>query len=259
MNIVVKSALASAALAFAYACATPIEIEDDVQTVNPNAFGDAGVFAGAGGGAGQSGASQGGTGAGLGGTASGTGGVGGAGVAGMPVGSSGSSGLPSAGAGGSGAGGVGGTAGGSGGAAGTAAGAGGAAGTAGSAGAAGSGGTGSSAVFDPGSCDFVNTAGCETLTCQARCPTNDGNSCLNRCVAVIECVSDDVASNPDAPCVTEADPLCGARDGGQPRACTTVVEPAGGPNPNPPSGTQAPQPSFVARAFTECICSLPRP
>jgi hypothetical protein len=254
MNIVVKSALASAALAFAYACATPVEI-DDVQEVDPDAFGDAGLLGGAGGGgAGQSGASQGGTGAGLGGTASGSGGAGGAGIGGMPVGLSGSGGLPVAGAGGSGVGGA--SGGGSGGAAGSAAGAGGAAGTAGTAGTAGS---GSSAVFDPASCDFDDTTGCDTLTCQARCPTNDGGSCSNRCVAVVDCVSEDVASNPDAPCLTEDDPLCGGRDGGQPRACTTVVEPAGGPNPSAPTGTQAPQPSFVARGFVECICSLPRP
>jgi hypothetical protein len=250
MNIVVKSALASAALAFGYACATPVEI-DDVQVVDPGAFGDAGLLGGAGGGMGQSGASQGGTGAGVGGAASGSGGAGGAGIGGMPVGLSGSGGLPVAGAGGSGVGGAG--SGGSGGAAGAAAGAGGAAGT------AGTGGTGSSAVFDAASCDFADTTGCDTLTCQARCPTNDGGSCSNRCVAVVDCVSEDVASNPDAPCLTEDDPLCGGRDGGQPRACTTVVEPAGGPNPSAPTGTQAPQPSFVARGFVECICSLPRP
>ncbi|HTV26016.1 MAG TPA: hypothetical protein VMG12_45270, partial [Polyangiaceae bacterium] len=125
--------------------------------------------------------------------------------------------------------------------------------------AAGTGGTGSAAVFDPSSCDFGDTTGCDTLTCQARCPTNDGNSCLNRCVAVVECVTDNVADNPTAPCVTEDDPLCGGRDAGQPRECTTTVEPAGGPNPNAPTGTQAPQPSFVARQFVECICSAPRP
>jgi hypothetical protein len=255
MNIVVKSALASAALAFAYACATPVEITDDVLIANPNDFGDAGPLAGA---AGQSGASQGGTAAGLGGTASGSAGVGGAGLAGMPVGVSGGGGLPVGGAGGSGAGagGTGAGSGGSAGAGGTAAGAGGAGGTVGT---AGTGGTGSSAVFDPASCDFADTTGCDALTCEAQCPTNDGGSCLNRCVAVVDCVSDNVTANPATPCVTADDPLCGGRDGGQARACTNVVEPAGGPDPNPPSGTQAPQPSFVARGFVECICSLPRP
>ena len=59
--------------------------------------------------------------------------------------------------------------------------------------------------------------------------------------------------------VTADDPLCGARVGGDAKACTTVVEPAGGPNPNPPTGNGNPQPSFVARQFVECICSLPRP
>jgi hypothetical protein len=244
MNIVVKSALASAALAFA--CATPVEI-DDVQIVDPNAFGDAGPLGGAGGGTGQSGASQGGTGAGLGGTASGTGGAGAAGISGMPVGSSGSGGLPVAGAGGSGAG-AGGTAGGSGGAAGAAAGAGGAAGT------AGTGGTGSAAVFDPSSCDFVETAGCDTLTCQTACPPNNGTYCLDSCVAIVDCVTDQVAEDPEASCVTAADPLCGRRDGAQTSACTTLVESAGGINP-----TGANQPSFVAREFIECICSVPRP
>jgi hypothetical protein len=241
MNIVVKSALASAALAFGYACATPVEI-DDVQVVDPGAFGDAGLLGGAGGGMGQSGASQGGTGAGVGGTASGSGGAGGAGIGGMPVGVSGSGGLPVAGAGGGGVGG------GSGGTAGSAAGAGGAAGTAGTA------GTGSSAVFDPASCDFADTTGCDTLTCQAACPTNAGDYCLTSCVAIIECVTDQVAENPETSCVTAADPLCGRRDGAQTSACTTLVESAGGIN-----ATGANQPSFVARGFVECICSLPRP
>jgi hypothetical protein len=243
MNIVVKSALASAALAFAYACATPVEI-GDVQVVDPNAFGDGGVFGGAGGATGQSGASPGGTGAGLGGTASGSGG---AGVAGTPVGLSGAGGLPVAGAGGGGTAGAGGTAGGTGGAAG-------AGGAAGSAGTAGSGGTGTSAVFDTASCDFADTTGCDALTCQAACPTNAGDYCLTSCVAVVECVTDQVAEDPATSCVTAADPLCGRRDGAQTSACTTLVESAGGIN-----ATGANQPSFVARRFVECICSVPRP
>jgi hypothetical protein len=256
MNILVKSALAGAALAFAFAsaCATPIEIGDDVQVVNPNLLGDAGPLGGAGA-AGQDGTPRGGTGAGAGGATPAAAGMGGGGLSGMPVGSSGAGGLPVAGASGGGAGGAGGTAGGSGGAGGTAAGAGGAGGGAGS---AGTGGTGSAAVFDASSCDFEDITGCDTLTCQAACPTNDGNSCLNRCVAVIECVTENVETAAE-PCVTADDPLCGARDAGQARACTNVVEPAGGPDPNPPTGTQAPQPSFVARSFVECICSVPRP
>lgn len=266
MNIVVKSALAGAAVVFAHACATPIEIGDEVQVVNPSLLGDAGPLGGAAGAAGQSGAPQGGTGAGVGGTTPGTGG---AGLSGMPVGSSGSGGLPVAGTGGVAAGGAGGTAAGGaggtaaggvgGGAAGAAAGTGGAASTGGAAGTAGTGGTGSSAVFDPSSCDFEDITGCDALTCQAACPTNDGNSCLNRCAAVVECVTENVETNAADPCVTADDPLCGARDAGQPRECTDVVEPAGGPNPNPPTGTQAPQPSFVARQFVQCICSVPRP
>ena len=266
MNIVVKSALASAALAFAYACANPIEIEEDVQVVNPSAFGDAGPLGGAGDDVGQGGASPGGAAAGVGGAVPGGSGAGGggAGITGMPVGLSGGGGLP----GGAGTGGTGGSVAGTGGtsvgAGGTAAGAGGAGGTGGAAAgtggaAAGTGGSGTAAEFDPSSCDFTDTTGCDTLDCQASCPTNDGNSCLNRCLAVVQCVSDNVADNPNAPCVSADDPLCGARDAGQARACTTVVEPAGGPNPNPPSGTQAPQPSFVARQFVECICSVPRP
>jgi len=231
---------------------------------NPDDFGDAGLLGGAAGNVGQGGASQGGSGTGVGGSASGTAGAGGAGIAGMPVGLSGGGGLPvTAGAGGSGTG-TGGTAvvGGSGGTTGgTAAGTAGttAGGTGGTG--AGTGGTGSTAVFDPSACDFTDETGCEALTCQARCPTGDGGSCLNRCVPVVDCVIDEVAENPTAHCATAADPLCGARapGNGAENACTTVVEPAGGPNPAPPNGNAAPSPAFVARQFVECICSLPRP
>lgn len=267
MNIAVKSALISAALAFAHACATPVEIEDELVFATPNDF-DAGVLGGAGGDVGQSGASAGGAGAGLAGAASGTSGTGG--ISGMPVGRAGASGLPAGGASGGGAGGsspgaagagAGGAA--SGGAAGSAAGTGGASGvagaggavaTGGTAGTGGTGGTGSAPVFDASACDFADLTGCDTLACETRCPTNDGGSCLNRCVAVVDCVADQVAENPAASCVTADDPLCGGRDVGQPRQCTQLVETAGGTN-----ATGANQPSFVAREFVECICSVPRP
>jgi hypothetical protein len=270
MNIVVKSAVASAVLA--YACANPVEIIDDVQVVNPSVFGDAGPGGGAAGEMGQGGASRGGTGAGNGGSAPGTGGAGGANLAGMPVGLAGAGGLPVAGAGGSGAGGagtgsagagaggavtggVGGAAGASGGSAGAAAGA------AGTTATAGTGAGATSAVFDPASCDFGDTTGCDELGCQEGCPTNDGGDCARRCTSVIGCVSGQIENNPDAPCVTEADPLCGARlaPNGNEKACTSVVEPAGGFDPPPPTGNGNPQPSFVAREFVECICSVPRP
>jgi hypothetical protein len=73
-------------------------------------------------------------------------------------------------------------------------------------------------------------------------------------VAVVDCVTEQVAEDPEESCVTAADPLCGGRDVGQPRACTELVDAAGGLN-----ATGANEPSFVARGFVECICSLPRP
>ena len=259
MNIVVKSALAGAALVVAYACANPVDIEGDVLRVDPSAFGDAGVLlGGAAGSAGVGGAAQGGTGPGTGGTSSSTGGtgsaLGGTGGTGMQAGLSGAGGVP-IGAGGTLGAGTGGTAP-AGGTGGAAAGAGGGAGTGGT---GGTGGTDATGTFDSGSCDFEDLAGCEDLTCETVCPTNDGGSCLNRCVAVIDCVAADVAANPAEPCVTEADPLCGVRAGGQPNTCTNVVEPAGGPNPAAPTGTGNPQPSFVARQLVECVCTTPRP
>jgi hypothetical protein len=45
------------------------------------------------------------------------------------------------------------------------------------------------AVFDAASCDFEDVTGCEALTCEAACPTNDGGSCFVRCSNVIDCVS----------------------------------------------------------------------
>jgi hypothetical protein len=260
MNIVVKSALVSAALALSYACATPVEI-DDVQVVDPNVFGDGGLLGGAGGGTGQGGASQGGTGAGVAGSTSGAGGSP-SGIAGTPVGMSGAGGLPVGGAGtGGGSTGVGGASvGAGGGAAGAAAGAGGTPGSAGSAGTAGTGGTGSSAVFTPSSCDFDDTEGCDDLTCQNACLPGDGNDCINRCTPIVTCVSNNVAANPAAPCVTEADPTCGARsNSGTSNVCTNAVDQGGGPNPAAPAAGARPAPSFVARQFIECICSLPRP
>jgi hypothetical protein len=183
----------------------------------------------------------------------------------LPVAGAGAAGAggPGGGAGGAAAGGAGGAA--SGGVGGVAAAGGGsasaAAGAAGTAGTAGTGGTGTTSEFDPASCDFDDTTGCDSLDCQAACPTTDGGDCARRCTAVVDCVADEVASNLDPPCVTEADPLCGARlpPNGTEKACTTVVEPAGGANPAPPNGNGAPQPSFVARQFVECICSVPRP
>jgi hypothetical protein len=263
MNIVLKSALVGAALIVAHACATPVEIVDDVLPSDPSDFGDGGLpLAGTGGGAGAaqggtggSGVPAGGTGTGIGGASAGTGMQASAGSGGLPVGTGGTG----AGLGGATAqGGAGGAPGGAGGAAagtgGAAAGTGGAA-----AGTGGAAGTGPTSTFDATQCDFEDPAGCEALTCQAVCPTNDGGSCLTRCNTVITCVSGEEATNPGASCITEADPLCGARVQGQAKACTTAVEPAGGANPAAPTGTGNPQPSFVARRFVECICSVPRP
>jgi hypothetical protein len=251
MNIVVKSALTGAALVVAYACATPVEISDDVLRSNPSDFGDGGLpLAGTGGGAGAaqggsggSGVPAGGSGAGVGGASAGAGMQVSAGAGGLPIGVGGTGG---AGAGGATAqGGVGGTAAGAGGAPGTA----GAAGAAGTAGNAGTTGTGAVGTFDPAACDFEDVTGCETLTCLAACSTTDGGSCRTRCEALITCVST------DADCViSEADPLCAVRNGGTPNACTQQADSAGGA-----ATTQTTQPAFVAREFVECICSVPRP
>jgi hypothetical protein len=252
MNIVCKCALVGASLVIAYACANPVDINGDVLIADPNDFGDGGIVPGAGGTAGSGGGlPTGGTGAGIGGANTGTGGTGagvggtGAGVGGAVSGVGGTA----SGTGGTGAG-VGGTGAGTGGTGTSGAGGTGTGGTgAGTGGTgAGTGGTGSQAVFDPQSCNFTNVTGCEDLACDQACPTNDGGSCLSRCTPVIDCVTDNSA------CITEGDPLCGDRVQGQPKECTTVVEPAGGFN-----STNANQPSFVARQFVECICSTPRP
>jgi hypothetical protein len=259
MNLVSKRVLAGAAVIVAYACANPVDISGDVLLSDPSDFGDAGVFGGAGGdaGAGNGGdvggsageTAQGGT-AGSGTASGGTGGassnLGGTGGT-APVGLGGSPGI-----GGSGAGTGGGVSAGSGGTAqggtgGTSAGAGGSTATAGTGGVAGE------PVFDANACDFDVVTGCEDLTCEQVCPTNDGGSCRTRCEAVIACLT----TNTD--CITEGDPLCGARTNGQPNTCTNVVEPAGGATPNPPQNGGTPQPSFVALEFVECICSTPRP
>src|SRR5690606_33775951 len=100
----------------------------------------------------------------------------------------------------------------------------------------------------------------DDLTCQAACSTNDGGDCSRRCTAVVACASGEVPDDPNLPCVpSEDDPLCGGRDQGLLRACTNTVESAGGFDPAPPTGAGNPQPSFVARQFVECICSVPRP
>ncbi len=249
MIIVRQCALVGALVVGAQACATPVEIEDDVRTVKPSDFDTGGDDAGAQGGqsgrggAGQGGAVQGGAGQG----GAGQGGASGAGsTLGGGSGLGGQSGVGGAGTGGTGVG-TGGTGiGGQGGAAG-----GGASGSAGTGG-AGSGGAGggSSTSFDPAACDFEDPAGCEARACQVACPTGDGGNCTTRCPQIVTCVSGTPA------CITEQDPLCAVRVGQTQtnNTCTTVVEPAGGANP-----TQATQPSFVAREFVRCICSDPRP
>jgi hypothetical protein len=251
MNIVRQCALVGASLIVAYACANPVSIDEDVFVASPGDFGDAGLLPSVGGttgvGTGGSGSGVGGTSAATGGTSSSTGGTGaGVGGNGNGVGGTGASvGGTGSGTGGTGAA-TGGTASGTGG---TGVGTGGTAqggtgaGTGGTG--AGTGGTGSQAAFDPESCNFTDPTGCEDLACDQVCPdpNSDGNSCLGRCTPVITCVTDNAA------CVTEADPLCGGRNQGQPKECTTVVEPAGGFN-----STNSNQPSFVARQFVDCMC-----
>jgi hypothetical protein len=100
--------------------------------------------------------------------------------------------------------------------------------------------------------------GCEALTCESLCPTNDGGSCFVRCAAVIQCVT---LGLEDGSCLpTAEDPMCGVRGPmGQPNVCTQVVDAAGGANVSPPGPGQVPQPSFVARELVRCACSTPRP
>jgi hypothetical protein len=256
-----KSALASAPLLIAVACANPVEIEGDVLIVDPSAFGgnDAGVpsAGGSSGVAGAGGASP----------SAGAGGIGGAGTGFASGGPSAGSAMPAAAemsvfpmnAGASG-GGLGGAAS-LGGAGGVATGAGGVATGAGgvpdgaaeappaAAGGAASAETVGTSVFDARACDFQNTVGCEDLSCLEACPANDSGSCSTRCQALITCVSTDPQCT-----ITPEDPLCAARVGGAVAACTEEADSAGGAN-----ATQTTQPAFVARQFVQCICSVPRP
>jgi hypothetical protein len=251
MNFVVKSALAGAVLIVAHACATPVEIADDVLPVDPNVFGDAGLppaSAGAASMTARAGADGTGIGVGASGGTTSTGtGVGGTSAGSGMQAAAGSNGIAPVGPGGSGtsvggAAALGGTGGASAGAAGTPA----AAGAGGSAGSVGSAGSGAQAAFDPGACNFDDVTGCEDLTCLAGCAPNDGGgSCSTRCETLITCVTTD----PDCT-ITEADPLCAARVNGVATACTQEADAAGGANT-----TQTTQPSFVARQFVECICS----
>jgi hypothetical protein len=250
MKIVSRLALLGALLSAVQACATPVELKGcpaalpaadcDVLLASSGDFADAGLGGAAGNGAGGGSPGPSGGGAGGGSPVVGQGGtsnLGGGGTSSGLGGASqgGSSGLGGAGLGGAAGGGLGG--------------AGGGAGT----GAGGTGGASSAGPFNPNACDFDDPVGCEDVTCAALCPTNDGNSCLNRCLGVIECVSADE-------CVrTEADPLCAVRpQGGGLNTCTELVEQAGGANPPTPNPGQPPQPSFVAREFVRCICSDPR-
>jgi hypothetical protein len=231
MKILSQCALAGVLFSVASACATPVELPDDLQQVDPNALRDGGVpGGGSGGSAGNGAIGQGGSGqSGFGGTASG--GRGGAG--GQP-------------------GGVGGTTGGGGAAGASGAGgslAGGAGGAAGAAGTAGTGGTGSASVFDPEACDFENVAGCEAFACAQACPPNMGTYCTNTCTALVTCVS---GTTPV--CASEQDPVCGTQSGGVDSECTFEANQGGGA-----ATTDVNSPTFKARALIDCLCSVPRP
>lgn len=112
-------------------------------------------------------------------------------------------------------------------------------------------------VFDTAACDFEDVQGCEALTCEQACATNDGGFCSSLCADVMECVASNVERGSCAP--TEADPMCAVRSSGVPSQCTVEVERAGGPNVQPPAAGQAPLPAFVARELVRCLCSTPRP
>ena len=248
MNIVTKYALAGASLVavYAYACATPLDIDEDVIIVDPSIFGDGGVplagasgLGGAGGGGAAGDTSQAGTGgggnAGTGGSAGSNAGTGGsAGAAGGAAGSAGTGG--SGGAAGSGAGAGGAPQAGAGGQAGGA-------GTAGSAGTAGTGGT--TGEFNAANCEFTDPTGCEDLDCESACPAGGGAYCPDTCNALLTCVTTD----PDCT-VSEADPLCAERDGGTPNTCTAQADSGGGAG-----STQPTSPAFIAREYVNCMCT----
>jgi hypothetical protein len=259
MNIVSKRVLAGAAVIVAYACANPVDISGDVLLSDPSDFGDAGVFAGAGGASAGSGADVGGSAGetaqggadGSGTPAGGTGGSNG-GVAGTgggtggtaQVGLGGSPGIGGAGGGtgGSVAGGAGGTSNAQGGTAN--------AGTGGTTATAGTGGGAAQPVFDANACDFEDLTGCEDLACAQACPPNSGTYCQTTCEALLNCITTDPACT-----VSEADPLCAARDNqGGVSACTAEADSGGGAN-----STNVTSPAFIARQLVECLCSTPRP
>lgn len=232
MKILSQCALAGVLFSVAQACATPVEISDDIQEVNPDSLGDSGVPGGgqgSGGSAGNDGLGQGGSGQG---GASGGGSSGSSGAAGQPGGAGGTLG-------------GGGAAGAPGGAGGAPGGAGGAAGAAGT---AGTGGTTATSVFDPAECDFESITGCETFACVNACPAGQGTYCTTACNAIVTCVSET-----EPLCATEQDPICGARNGGAESECTPEADSAGGA-----TTTDANQPAFKARRFIQCLCSVPR-
>lgn len=237
MKILSHCALAGAFSIVAASCATSVELPDDLRIVTP---GDAGFSEGGQGAGGAAGDGN------LPGGGSGPGGAGGPGGA-ASSGAGGQAGAAAGGAGGS----AGASGAGNGGAAAGGAAAGGAAGAGGTAGAAGTGGTDSGSVFDPAECDFENIEGCEAFACEQACPPNMGDYCTDNCPLIITCVSTDPECT-----ITEQDPLCAVRVGTMQvdNACTVEVQSAGGANPTDPA-----QPSYVARAFVECLCSSPRP
>jgi hypothetical protein len=241
------SAMASVAV-LPYACATPVEIADDVQIVD--SF-DGGVVAGASsagsagsagtpGGSGASGAA-GGSGSANAGSANNGGSANGGSANG---GSTNNGGSANGGSAQSGSGGASGAAGNTAMGGTTALG-----GTGGVDAAGGVGGDGTDPpepVFDPDACDLSDRGGCEDLACEVLCPAQQ---CGTRCTDIVTCIE----ANPG--CSTEADPTCGIRIGpmSTPNVCTSVVEPGGGAN------APADQPAGVVRELMECVCSVPRP
>lgn len=281
MKIVTQCALSGAFFGLALACANPVEVTGcsqnqansncDVILAAPSDFGaDAGISTGsdasvsdglvsssAGSNAGGSSSAELGSGnrpplQQTGGAGGNTGMTSGTATGNAGTNAGGAAGASAAGAGGAAAtAGAGGASGGAGGASGGAPGTAGTSGTAGTTGTAGAGAV-SNPNFDVASCDFTVTTGCDALNCATACPANMGSYCTDNCPKIVTCVSTAAEDPTASSCITAADPLCAQRTNGTAKACTTVVE-NGGNQTNPT------QPSAVARAFVECICSKPRP
>ncbi len=94
----------------------------------------------------------------------------------------------------------------------------------------------------PANCLDANRDRCESKSCAAACPATsvDSGHCLGAYSGVFDCVK----RNPG--CSTAADPVCAAREAGQPKACTMAWESAGKSRDSGPSA--------FAFELIQCLC-----